>query len=30
MASIQRSLKELGVPEHQCHYEFFAPASSLA
>lgn len=29
MASIQRSLKELGVPESQSHYEFFAPASSL-
>ncbi|MDC0715203.1 NO-inducible flavohemoprotein [Stigmatella sp. ncwal1] len=29
MVAIQRSLKELGVPENQCHYEFFGPASSL-
>ncbi|EPX63963.1 hypothetical protein D187_005096 [Cystobacter fuscus DSM 2262] len=26
----QRSLKELRGPEHQCHHEFFAPASPLA
>ncbi|MFY0575505.1 hypothetical protein ACN28S_15070 [Cystobacter fuscus] len=30
MAAIQRSLRELGVPEQQCHYEFFGPAASLA
>lgn len=30
MAAIKRYLKELGVPEHQCHYEFFGPASALA
>ena len=30
MAAIKRLLKELGVPEHQCHYEFFGPASALA
>ncbi|HEX8538762.1 MAG TPA: NO-inducible flavohemoprotein [Cystobacter sp.] len=30
MALIQRTLRELGVPEQQCHYEFFGPAASLA
>lgn len=30
MAAIQRSLRELGVPEQQSRYEFFGPAASLA
>ncbi|SEM01535.1 nitric oxide dioxygenase [Stigmatella aurantiaca] len=30
MAAIKRALKELGVPENQCHYEFFGPAEALA
>ncbi|WNG30470.1 NO-inducible flavohemoprotein [Cystobacter fuscus] len=30
MASIKLHLKELGVPESQCHYEYFGPESALA
>lgn len=30
MAAMKRTLKELGVPEAQCHYEFFGPAEALA
>jgi nitric oxide dioxygenase len=30
MVAMRTFLKELGVPEHQCHYEFFGPASALA
>ncbi|MBO3274227.1 NO-inducible flavohemoprotein [Pseudomonas schmalbachii] len=29
MAQVKRHLRELGVPERQCHYEFFGPASAL-
>ena len=29
MAQVKRLLRELGVPEKQCHYEFFGPASAL-
>jgi len=29
MQAVQRSLRELGVPEQQTHYEFFGPASAL-
>lgn len=29
MALVKRHLRELGVPEGQCHYEFFGPASAL-
>ncbi|MDF3936640.1 NO-inducible flavohemoprotein [Pseudomonas citronellolis] len=29
MAQVQRHLRALGVPERQCHYEFFGPASAL-
>ena len=29
MGVIKRHLRELGVPEHQSHYEFFGPASAL-
>lgn len=29
MRSVKTSLKNLGVPEAQCHYEFFGPAAAL-
>jgi len=29
MQSVRRSLRELGVPEQQTHFEFFGPASAL-
>ncbi|MCY1263531.1 Flavohemoprotein [compost metagenome] len=29
MAQVKKHLHELGVPERQCHYEFFGPASAL-
>lgn len=29
MAQIKRSLRTLGVPEAQCHHEFFGPAAAL-
>jgi len=29
MAQVKRQLRELGVPEEQCRYEFFGPAESL-
>lgn len=29
MALVKRSLRALGIPERQCHYEFFGPASAL-
>lgn len=29
MATVRRHLFDLGVPEQQCHYEFFGPASAL-
>ncbi|GAB3386609.1 NO-inducible flavohemoprotein [Azotobacter armeniacus] len=29
MAQIKRQLRELGVPQEQCHYEFFGPAQAL-
>ncbi|SDH50295.1 NO-inducible flavohemoprotein [Pseudomonas panipatensis] len=29
MAQVKRHLHALGVPEQQCHYEFFGPASAL-
>lgn len=29
MAQVKRHLRELGVPEQQCHYEFFGPAAAL-
>ncbi|MEJ8856253.1 NO-inducible flavohemoprotein [Variovorax robiniae] len=29
MRQVKRSLRELGVPEHQVRYEFFGPASAL-
>ena len=30
MRSVKQSLKALGVPEAQTHYEFFGPAEALA
>jgi nitric oxide dioxygenase len=29
MAQVKKHLRELGVPDRQCHYEFFGPASAL-
>ncbi|MNG36332.1 Flavohemoprotein [compost metagenome] len=29
MAQVKKHLHELGVPERQCHYEFFGPAAAL-
>ncbi|SEP73087.1 nitric oxide dioxygenase [Solimonas aquatica] len=29
MSQVKRSLSSLGVPDTQCHYEFFGPASAL-
>ncbi|CAD5106606.1 NO-inducible flavohemoprotein [Zestomonas carbonaria] len=29
MAQVKRHLRELGVPQEQCHYEFFGPAQAL-
>lgn len=29
MAQVKRHLRALGVPDQQCHYEFFGPASAL-
>lgn len=29
MAQVKRQLRELGVPQEQCHYEFFGPAQAL-
>ncbi|MCY1438963.1 Flavohemoprotein [compost metagenome] len=29
MAQVKKHLRELGVPDLQCHYEFFGPASAL-
>ena len=29
MAQVKKHLKTLGVPDGQCHYEFFGPASAL-
>ncbi|WP_044874162.1 NO-inducible flavohemoprotein [Pseudomonas sp. LFM046] len=29
MAQVKKHLRELGVPEGQCHYEFFGPAGAL-
>lgn len=29
MAQVKRQLHELGVPQEQCHYEFFGPAQAL-
>lgn len=29
MAAVQRSLRALGVPDHQTHFEFFGPAAAL-
>ena len=29
MAFVNRTLKEMGVPPRQIHYEFFGPAQSL-
>ena len=29
MATLKHQLKQLGVPERQCHHEFFGPASAL-
>ncbi|MBM7062245.1 NO-inducible flavohemoprotein [Pseudomonas sp. UL073] len=29
MAQVKRQLRALGVPQEQCHYEFFGPAGSL-
>jgi len=30
MAFMKRSLREMGVPDGQAHYEFFGPAEELA
>lgn len=30
MAFIKRALQQVGVPDSQCHYEFFGPAQALA
>lgn len=29
MAQVKKQLRELGIPEAQCHYEFFGPAAAL-
>lgn len=29
MTQVKRQLRELGVPQEQCHYEFFGPAQAL-
>ncbi|MES2818189.1 MAG: hypothetical protein V4812_04295, partial [Pseudomonadota bacterium] len=29
MQQVKTHLSELGVPQVQCHYEFFGPASAL-
>lgn len=29
MAQVKRQLKQLGVPDAQCRYEFFGPAAEL-